>query len=137
MAPTPYKYRPSGSERYARQKRADLTRTLKHAERNARRAKTAQTRRKWNRQADTARRGLRDIDARSAFREGLSEQQRSMFNKLPIREQQRHLEVKRRYPDYIPPPDQVPDPYAEPRRYRSQHWRLNYSTRAGLRRRAA
>lgn len=126
-------YRP-GTLSYERQRRADLNRRRALAEARAGRAKKAETRQRAQRQAANARRGLRQIETRAEFRGQLSERDRAVFNTLPIKEQDRFRAAVERYPEHVPPSD--PDPF-EGRASRGSSWRLYYSTRAGIRRRAA
>jgi hypothetical protein len=65
----------------------------------------------------------------------LSERDRAVFNTLPIKEQNRFRAAVQRFPEHVPPSD--PDPFEGRPSYRGSLWRLYYSTRAGIRRRAA
>ncbi len=127
-------YRP-GTPSYERQHRAELSRRRALAEARAARAKNPEARRRAQRRAAAARRGIRAIETREEFRVALSDRDRSLFNALSINEQDRFRAAVQRYPDYVPP--SAPDPFAEWPFYRGSLWRLYYSTRAGIRRRAA
>ena len=127
-------YRP-GTLSYERQRRAELNRRRALADARAGRAKKAETRQRAQRQAANARRGLRQIETRAEFRDRLSERDRAVFNTLPIKEQDRFRAAVQRFPEHVPPSD--PDPFEGRPSYRGSLWRLYYSTRAGIRRRAA
>jgi hypothetical protein len=127
-------YRP-GTLSYERQRRGELNRRRALAEARADRAKKPEIRQLAQRQAATARRGLRQIETRAGFRDQLSERHRAEFSALSITQQDRFRAAVQRYPEYVPPSD--PDPFEERRSYRGSLWRLYYSTRAGIRRRAA
>jgi len=127
-------YRP-GTLSYERQRRADLNRSRALAEARAGRAKNPETRQRAQRQAANARRGLRQIETRAEFRDQLSERDRVVFNTLPIKEQDRFRSAVQRFPEHVTPSD--PDPFEGRPSYRGSLWRLYYSTRAGIRRRAA
>lgn len=127
-------FRP-GSASYERQRRADLNRRRALAEATAARAKKPAARHRAQRQASTARRGLRQIKTRAEFRAKLNERDRAVFNALPIKEQDRFRAAAERYPEHVPPSD--PDPFVGRPSYRGSLWRLYYSTRAGIRRRDA
>ena len=127
-------YRP-GTLSYERHRRAELNRRRALAEARAERAKKPETRQRAQRQAANARRGLRQIETRAEFRNQLSERDRAVFNTLPIKEQNRFRAAVERYPEHVPPSD--PDPFEGRPSYRGSLWRLYYSTRAGIRRRAA
>jgi hypothetical protein len=131
-------YRP-GTPSYERQRRADLNRLRALSEAMAARAKKPEARRRAKRQAESARRGLRQIDTRSEFRGSLSDLDRALFDRLPVAQQQRLMTVARAYPEKIPA--DVPDPFADRHIYqrnfyRGSLWRLYYGTRAGIRQRA-
>jgi hypothetical protein len=90
------------------------------------------------RQAATARRALRQIpllEAISEYRSRLDQPERRIFDRLPLADKARELEVEAHYPDGVPP--DVPDPFAASGRHRSASWRLHYATRAGFRHRRA
>jgi len=94
-------------------------------------------RRRAKRQAQTAGRGLRQIDMRREFRDSLSDLDRASFDRLPVVQQQRLMTVARAYPERISAG--IPDPFADQhlyqrRFYRGSLWRLYYGTRAGIRR---
>jgi hypothetical protein len=125
-------YRP-GSAQYARRRKATLKRRAALAKANAARAKTPETRRRAKQRASAARRALRAIERREDFRSKLNERDRSSFDRLTITRQNLLLEVARVYPDSIP--RDLPDPFYGP--HRETLWRLSYSTRAGIRLRAA
>ena len=124
-------YRP-GSASYARLREATLRRRAALAQATAARVKTPQARRRAAQRASTARRALRAIETREEFRAELNEVDRASFDRLSITQQQRLLEVARVYPGTIP--RDLPDPFVGPKR--EVLWRLNYSTRAGIRLRA-
>jgi hypothetical protein len=124
-----------GSVPYDRLERAKQNRRRVLAEARASRAKRPETKQRAQRQAATARRALRQIDQRAEFRDQLSERDRALFNALSIKEQDRFRAAVQRYPEHVPPSD--PDPFEERPSYRGSLWRLYYSTRAGIRRRAA
>jgi hypothetical protein len=127
-------YRP-GSASYERLRRAELNRRRALAEARASRATQPETKQRAQRQASAARRGMRQIETRAAFRNQLSERDRAVFNTLPIKEQDRFRAAVERYPEHVPPSD--PDPFEGRSSYRGSLWPLYYSTRAGIRRRAA
>jgi hypothetical protein len=123
-------YRP-GSAIYARVREAELRRRLTFGRVNAARAKTPETRRRATRAISAAQRALRALEEREEYRSSLIEQEREIFGLLPIREQQREVTARQKYPDGIPP--EVPDPFVGPNRERM--WRRFYATRTGFRRR--
>lgn len=125
-------YRP-GTASYARLRKAILKREAALAQANATRAKTPQTRRRARRRVSAARRALRAIEKRGDFRSKLNEQDRHTFKSLSITQQDQFLRVTEAYPDRVPA--DVPDPFPGPQH--SPTWRLYYSTRAGMRPRAA
>jgi hypothetical protein len=125
-------YRP-GTLSYERQRRAELNRRRALAEARAGRGKDADKRYQAQKQAATARRALRRIEARAEYRAALSDRDRSEFNALTLKEQDRLRTVLERYPEHVPPEE--PEPF--PSRHRGASWRLYYATRAGIRRRAA
>ena len=124
-------YRP-GTASYARFREAALRRRAALAWATAARARTPETRRQAQQRASAAQRGLRAIETREEFRSELNEHDRSTFDRLSIKRQNRLLEVARVYPDSIP--RDLPDPFYGP--HREALWRLSYSTRAGIRLRA-
>jgi hypothetical protein len=134
MAERRIPYRP-GTLSYERQRRAELNRRRALAEARASRAKKPETRQRAQRQAANARRGLRQIETRAEFRDQLSERDRAEFSALPITQQDRFRAAVQRFPEHVPPSD--PDPFEGRPSYRGSLWRLYYSTRAGIRRRAA
>jgi hypothetical protein len=121
-------YRP-GTPSYERLRRAELNRRLALAKSTAGRAIDPEKRDKSLRRAATARRGLRQIDQRAAFRSTLSPSGRAIFDRFPLKEQDRELHVRREYPNGVP--RDVPDPLAGP--HRDALWRIYYSSgsRAG------
>jgi hypothetical protein len=123
----------SGSEPYERQQSAVLNQRLVLAEGRASRATRPETKQRAQRQAATARRALRRIETRAKYRATLSDRDRAEFNALSLKEQDRLRTVTERYPEHVPPEE--PDPFPSP--HRGSLWRLYYSTRAGIRRRAA
>jgi hypothetical protein len=125
-------YRP-GTENYARLRKAALKQRVAFARANAVRAKTPETRRRARQRVSAVRRALRAIEEREEFRSKLNEHDRQTFGSLSIAQQVQHLRVAEAYPNRVPA--DVPDPFAGPQRGRS--WRLYYSTRAGMRPRAA
>lgn len=122
-------YRP-GTTSYQRQRRAELNRLRALAQARASHAKRPEARR----QAAAARRSIRQIETRAEFRAAFSDRDRSVFDALSIKEQDRFRAAVQRYPDYVPP--SAPDPFAERPFYRGSLWRLYYSTRSGIRRKA-
>lgn len=120
-----------GSPSYDRLRRAELNRRRALAEARASRATRSETKRPAQQQAAAARRGLRQIEARAEFRSNLSPSGRAIFDRLPLKEQNRELHVKREYPSGVPRDD--PDPLAGP--HRNALWRIYYSSgsRAGER----
>lgn len=118
-------YRP-GTLSYESQRRVDLNRIRALAEANAARAKRPEARRRAKRQASTARRGIRVIEGRSEYRERLSEDDRSRFNRFTLSEQDELRRYLQQYPDGIPP--DVPGVFAG--RNRGALWRMYYSSGA-------
>jgi hypothetical protein len=130
-------YRP-GTSSHAAFRRSELNRRLALAEGRAARATSPETRHRALRQAAVARRGLRQIpelEAIAEYRGTLNEPERRIFDSLPLAEKARELKVEQLFPEGVPA--DIPDPYAEPARFRSAHWRLMYATRAGFRHRRA
>jgi hypothetical protein len=125
-------YRP-GSAHYARLRKATLKRRAALARANAARAKTPETRRRAKQRASAAQRALRAIERREDFRSKLNERDRTNFDRWSIAQQEQVLRVREKYPNNVPA--DVPDPFPGPQR--SPSWRLYYSTRAGMRPRAA
>jgi hypothetical protein len=125
-------YRP-GSLSHARYRSAELNRSRALAEATAARAKDPEKRHRAQKRAARARRGLHQIEARAEYRTALSDRDRAEFNALSLTEQDRLRTVLERYPEHVSPEE--PDPF--PSRHRGSSWRLYYSTRAGIRRRAA
>jgi hypothetical protein len=121
-------YRP-GTPSYERLRRAELNRRLALAKSTADRAIDPEKRHKSLRRAATARRGLGQIEARAEFRSKLGPSGRAIFDRLPLKEQDRELHVRREYPDGIP--RDAPDPFAG--QHRDPLWRTYYSSgsRAG------
>ena len=121
-------YRP-GTPSYAGLRRAELNRRRALAKSTAARTTNPQKRHKLQRRAVTAQRDLRQIDERAAFRSTLSPSGRAIFDRLPLKEQNRELHVRREYPGGVP--RDVPDPMAGP--HRNALWRTYYSSgsRAG------
>jgi hypothetical protein len=120
---SPYR---SGTERYEKQHRALLNRRLVLAEARERRTTRPEVKRRAQRQAATARRGLREIEARETFRASLSPYQRGELNRITSSGQDRVRRVLQQYPDGILP--EIPDPFAG--RDRGSLWKLYYSSRA-------
>jgi hypothetical protein len=125
-------YRP-GSAQYARRRAATLKRRAALARANAVRAKTPETRRRSKQRASAAQRALRAIERREDFRSRLNEYDRRNFDSWSIAQQEQFLRVTDAYPNRVPA--DVPDPFPGPQH--SPSWRLYYSTRAGMRPRAA
>jgi hypothetical protein len=125
-------FRP-GTASYARIQEVSLRRRATLAQANAARAKTPETRRRAKRKASSARRALKAIERREGFRSKLNEDDHRVFNRLQINRQEQILQIIREYPDSVP--KDLPDPFAGPQR--ETLWRLNYSTRAGIKMRAA
>ena len=73
------------------------------------------------------------IEKREEFRSKLNEQDRATFTGQSIAQQEQFLRVSQVFPDRVPA--DIPDPFAGPQR--SPSWRLYYSTRVGMRPRAA
>ena len=121
-------YRP-GTASYARFREATLKRKAALARANAARAKTPETRRRAKQRATAAQRALRAIETREEFRSKLNEHDRAAFGRMPITRQERLMKIKREYPESVP--KDLPDPFVGPQR--NVLWRLNYSTRAGIR----
>lgn len=121
-------YRP-GTASYARFRKATLKRKAALAQANAARAKAPEKRRRVKQRATAAQRALRAIETREEFRSKLSEQDRVSFSQMPITRQERLMKVQREYPESVP--KDLPDPFVGPQR--DVLWRLNYSTRAGIR----
>jgi hypothetical protein len=124
-------YRP-GTASYARFREATLKRRVPLAQANAARAKTPETRRRTKQGASAALRALRSIETREEFRSKLDEQDRIAFGRMPITLQERLMKIQREYPESVP--KDLPDPFEGSQR--NVLWRLNYSTRAGIRLRA-
>jgi hypothetical protein len=127
-------YRP-GTRSYAAFRQSELNRRRALAEATAARAKNSGARLQAQLRAASARRGIRAIETRRVFRELLSDRDRSVFDALPINEQDRFRAAVQRFPEHVPPSD--PDPFGGRPSYRGSLWRLYYSTRGGIRRRAA
>jgi hypothetical protein len=125
-------YRP-GSASYARFRKAALKRRAALAQATSARAKTPATRRRSKQRATAAQRALRAIETLEEFRSKLNEHDRRNFDSWSIAQQEQFLRVTEAYPNRVPA--DVPDPFPGPRR--SLSWRLYYSTRAGMRPRAA
>jgi hypothetical protein len=127
-----------GSRLFAEQYRIDQSRKLVLAEGRASRAKTREAKQKAQRQAAAARRALRRVPllkSMGEYRSRLNDPERRIFDSLPLAEKARELVVEEQYPGGVPP--DIPDPFAESGKYRSKHWNLFYSTRAGFRNRRA
>jgi hypothetical protein len=125
-------YRP-GTVSYARRREATLKQRAALAQANAVRAKKPETRRRARRRVSAVRRALRAIEEREEFRSKLNEHDRQTFGSCSIAKQVQLLRVTEAYPNRVPA--DVPDPFVGPQR--SVSWRLYYSTRAGMRPRAA
>jgi hypothetical protein len=115
-------YRP-GTPSYERSRRAALIRRENLAAGRASRAQKPEAKRRAQRQAATARRGLRQMPERIAraeerrdYRSHLHSRDQTIFSRLPTREQQRLVDVNRQYPAAVPA--NVTDPFAEPPIYR-------------------
>jgi hypothetical protein len=122
----------SGSASYARFRKATLKRKAAFAQANAARAKAPETRRRAKQRATAAQRALRAIETQEEFRSKLNEHDRVTFGRMPITRQERLIKIQREYPESAP--KDLPDPFVGPQR--NVLWRLNYSTRAGIRLRA-
>ena len=131
---TRYSHRP-GTGSYEDERRSDLNRRRALAEARAGRATKPETKQRAEKQAANALRALRQIDARSEFRDQLSEPDRAIFNALSIKAQDQFRAAVLRFPERVPPSD--PDPFEGRSARRGSLWRLYYATRAGIRRRAA
>lgn len=129
-----YSHRP-GTVSYEHERRSDLNQRLPLAEQRASHATRPDTKQRAQKQAADIRGELRKIEKRAEFRGQLSERDRAEFNALSIKEQDRFRAVVQRYPEHVPPSD--PDPFEGRPSSRGSLWRLYYSTRAGIRRRAA
>jgi hypothetical protein len=122
-----------GTQNYARLRKAALKRKATLAQANAARAKAPEKRRREKKRATAAQRALRKIETREEFRSRLNESDRVAFGRMPITRQERLLKIIREYPESVP--KDLPDPFDGPQR--NVLWRLNYSTRAGIRLRAS
>jgi hypothetical protein len=125
-------YRP-GSASYARFRETTLKRRAALANANAARAKKPEARRRAKKQASAANRAIRAIERRSEFQSKLNELDRYAFDHWSIGQQEQFLRVTEAFPSRVPA--DAPDPF--PGSQRSLSWRLYYSTRAGMRPRAA
>jgi hypothetical protein len=121
-------YRP-GTVSYARFRKATLKRKATLAKANVARAKKPETRRRAKQRAVAAQRALRAVETREEFRSKLNEPDRIVFNKMSIARQERLMKITREYPESVP--KDLPDPFDGLQR--NVLWRLNYSTRAGIR----
>ena len=128
LAPRRNPYRP-GTASYARLRKAILKRRAALAKATAARTKSPEARGRAKRRASATQRQIQEIETREKFRAELNDPDRSGFDRLPIKQQKRLLEVERVYPDSVP--KDVPDPFVGPKR--EALWRLSYSTRAGIR----
>jgi len=128
LAPRRNPYRP-GTASYARLRKATLKRRAALAQATAARTNSPEVRGRAKRRARVAQRAIQEIETREVFRSKLNDLDRSSFDRLSINEQRRLLEVTRVYPDSVP--KDLPDPFVGPKR--EALWRLNYSTRAGIR----
>lgn len=124
-------YRP-GTASHAQFREASLKRRANLARANAARATTPETRRRAKQRASAAQRALRAIETRQEFRSRLRGRDRSEFDGLSLRGQDRLLRVQQDFPEGVPA--DLPDPFVGPKR--SDTWRLYYATRAGMRQRA-
>ena len=124
-------YRP-GTASYARFRTAALKRSAALAQANAARAKAPEKRRRAKQRVGATRRALRQVAEREEFRSRLNEHDRAEFRRMPISRQERLMKIMREYPESVP--RDLPDPFEGPQR--NVLWRLNYSTRAGIRLRA-
>jgi hypothetical protein len=121
-------YRP-GTPSYARFQEAALKRRVALARANVARAKSPETRRRSKQRVSAAERALRAVERREEFRSKLSERERRVFDRTPIKRQELFIKVKREYPDSVP--KDIPDPFAGPQR--ELLWGQYYATRAGIR----
>jgi hypothetical protein len=127
-----------GTSSHAAFRRSELNRRRALAEGRAARATNPEVRQRAQQQAATARRGLRQIpvlEAMGEYRSRLNQPERRIFDSLPLAEKARELKIEELFPEGVP--SSIPDPFAEPVRFRSAHWRLMYATRAGFRHRRA
>ncbi len=97
MARKRFPFRP-GSERYAQLHRAELARRAVLARATAGRTKKPEVRRRANRRATEAERGLTAIRARQDYRFKLNERDRDAFNSLSLGRQDQLLKVLLDYP---------------------------------------
>jgi hypothetical protein len=118
-------------------RKAELARRAALARANAARAKKPEARRRAKRKAAAAERGLRQIAARQEIRSQLVGLHRERFDRLSLVKQDRLVAVMRLYPDGVPPPSELPDPYASAGDDRDLLWWLTYSMQAGMRARRA
>lgn len=130
-------FRP-GTPSYERLHLADLNRRAALAQARAARATRPDARQRAQRQASTARRAIRQMPQRIAlaeerrdYRDRLNPRDQAIFNALSTGQQQRLVDVGRRYPGTVPA--SLPDPFSEPSTSRPRLWRLYYSTRGGAR----
>jgi hypothetical protein len=119
----------AGTVSYAQFRKAALKRRAALAQANAARAKAPEKRRRVKQRATAAQRALRAIETREEFRSKLNEPDRVAFGHLPITRQESLMMITREYPESVP--KDLPDPFVGPQR--DVLWRLNYSTRAGIR----
>ena len=124
-------YRP-GTVSYARRREAILKQRAALARANAARANTPETRRRARQRVSAVRRALRAIEEREGYRSKLYEPERTAFDGLSLRGQDKLLRVLQDLPEGVP--SDLPDPFAGAKR--SATWRLYYATRAGIRQRA-
>jgi hypothetical protein len=111
-------YRP-GTQSYAAFRQSELNRRRALAEATAARAKNSGARRRAQRRAASARRGIRAIEARREFRELLSDRDRSVFNALPINEQDRFRAAFSAFPNTFHLATPIPSAGARPSAARS------------------
>ena len=119
---SPYK---PGTESYKEQRRVLLNRRRVLAEERIKRTTRPEVKRRAQRQVTEARRELRQIEEREAFRTTRTPYQRTVLDQVSLSGQDRVRRALRQYPDGIPP--NIPDPFAG--RDRGLLWRLYYSSR--------
>jgi hypothetical protein len=129
-------YRP-GSARYAQLRKAELERRATLARANAARAKKPEVRRRAKRKTAAVERALRQIATREDIRSQFAGDHRKAFNSLSLAKQDLFLAVVRLYPDGVPLPSELPDPFAGAGDDRNLLWWLLYSMQAGMRARRA
>lgn len=125
-------YRP-GTASHARLRAAELARRRALATATARRTNSPDSRRRAQRRASAATSEIQRIEGRRGFREKMNAVDRAAFDTLSMKAQDAFMKTAASFPDGVPA--SAPDPFEGPQR--STLWRLYYSTRAGIRLRAA